>query len=111
MRIFALIFLLTISSIASAHIFTFNDCLRVTDWISVTVSARDQKIPYDQVDEAARVHMDAILKIKPHEAFILDPIDDEMFFNLLEKVYNSKQTGDEASTDYLTECAKRITPN
>jgi fido (protein-threonine AMPylation protein) len=111
MRILALIFLFTLSSIASAHPFTFIDCLRVTEWINVTVGARDQQIPYDQVDEAARVHMDAIAKIKPQEAFILDPADDEMFFNLLERVYNSKQTGDEASTNYLTECAKRITPN
>lgn len=111
MKNLAIILFLLTPFVAQAHTFTFDQCLGVTEWINVTVGARDQHIGYEVVDDAARVHMDAILKIKPQEAFILDISDDEMFFSLLERVYNSKQTSDEASTDFLNACVSRITPN
>lgn len=111
MKKLAIILFLLTPCVVQAHTFSFDDCLRVTEWISVTVGAREQKIGYEVVEDAARVHMDAISKIKPEEAFILDVSDDAMFFTLLEQVYNSKQTSDEASTDFLNVCVRRITPN
>jgi len=109
-KIAALIGIFYSNSVLS-HTFTFNQCLDVTEWITTTIGARDQNIPYEQIEEAIRNHMDAIRIVKPEKAFVLDPADDEAFFSLLEKVYHSKRSIDEEQTDYLTDCVSRITPN
>lgn len=94
-----------------AHNFSFDQCLEASSWVGIVVETRNQKVPYDQVEDAIRNHLESLRVVKPEKAFVLDPADDNAFFSATEKAYNSNRTADEEETDYITSCVARITPN